>query len=935
MKKILYTLISLLVMVSCNHDEIDIPATLQQESGEKVKITFDVNIPEAQKVESRGFDEKATLSSLWLVLFDEYGYYVGKAQAYKDANKKSNEISGVNMNSVIPFYVELNVTENPRIIHFVGNCDLSNAILAGHENNIISRLNVSGGQDAYWQRINIAEIKKKDGATADPNGLFEGVLPGEMNPVHLLRNFAKITVDVSKAQVSNGTFVYGGFDIITTESHGSVAPYLGSSETTSFPTFVKSENDCVSYDNLLGIGYTGFTPGSSQEENTFDKNTKNFSVPPSFSINAQYLYERNNEDGRTYVIVKGTWNGKDTYYKIDLIREVEGSAVTYFHILRNFHYSISILSVEGKGSDTAKEAAAGAASNNIFASVELQHLTNIGKDKARLFVNYTSKTLISNAPVTLEYYFLNENGVAENDRIRIQVEDGKVFDSVSDPVHGSNNVENDGYSYITLTPNTPETLSMEQRITLYDTKTGLQRTVIYTLKQHYEFEKVEIRYATAPSAVGGEFEYIFTLPKDMPKSFFPMTFLVEAVPQTIYPNVDTNNGTLKYQPMPATTLDQSFGYERTVTWEEYSASRDIVCGFKVNTASYNGTVISVSHDLFKTGLAILGGTATSGTFSDLTINGVSSAATVPYGIDEDVTVTFNMDVVDATTLVKIEAAGMASASSSTGFIEKNADRTFTYTPTRKAGKQIVTFKTGNEKDSGSVKISSGETSTNKKYTNTLIGSYTRVFPEWSGLAINGKSDGSAAIEYNPKGTDVTITFNMPVIYDEDGNLITITVMASQLVNGDDKDGSYTYTPTTAGKQTVKLKTDGKVHGAGTVKLTASSGYTTSLEVGFKNVLTLTSSNLRADENINASVIGNNTRDVSVYPSDSYSGALASGLNFSTSGSYALSSGNVSITLAENMSTLYFRYTAGFGNNHNASTTIAAIVSADGATLSFD
>ena len=172
MKKILYTLFSLFVLASCTHDELDIPAPLQQESGEKVKLTFNVNIPEAQSVETRAF-ESATLNTLWLVLFDEFGYYVGKAQAYKDGNKTSGEISGVEMTKTTQFYVELNVTKSPRIIHFIGNYDLAGATLAGHENAIISRLNVTGGQDAYWQRINVAEIAKKDGAVADKTtGLF-------------------------------------------------------------------------------------------------------------------------------------------------------------------------------------------------------------------------------------------------------------------------------------------------------------------------------------------------------------------------------------------------------------------------------------------------------------------------------------------------------------------------------------------------------------------------------------------------------------------------------------------------------------------------------------------------------------------------------------------------------------------------------------------
>ena len=603
MKKILYTLFTLLVMVSCNQDEIDISASLKQESGEKVKLTFNVSIPEAQKVESRAFGEDATLSSLWLVLFDEQGYYVGKAQA-KNVDASSTTISGVNMDTETSFYVELDVTESPRIIHFIGNYDLANATLAGHENAIISRLNVTDGQDAYWQRINVAEIAKEDGAVADETtGLFVGKLPAEMNPVYLLRNFAKITVE--KATDVTSSFIYTGFDIITTESHGSVAPYMGTGNI-SFPMFTGK-----SYDNLLGSGYTGFTPGSSQEENTFNKDTKSFSVEPSFSIDAQYLYERNNQDGQTYVIVKGQWNGQDTYYKIELIRTVQGSAVTYYHILRNFHYNIKIKKVEGAGYGSPEAAAAGAASNNIFASVELQHLTNIGTGNARLFVNYASKTLISDAPVTLEYRFVNEDGDDDNSRIQIEGGAGEVIASISGPVHGSNAVENAGYSYITINPNAPGTLSKEQSITLYDPETGLQRKIEYTLRNAYPLE-VTCSSNVAPS-VGSPVEVTIKIDAGLPDYLFPLTFYVESSKLSIYPDANKSS-------MPVHTREtvvegkngNSFGYDRVLSLTEYEQLEadavdgkvSIPCHFFTNMAN-SASDIYVYNELFALGKASL------------------------------------------------------------------------------------------------------------------------------------------------------------------------------------------------------------------------------------------------------------------------------------------------------------------------------------------
>lgn len=632
MKKILYTLFSLFVLASCTHDELDIPAPLQQESGEKVKLTFNVNIPEAQSVETRAFGESATLNTLWLVLFDEFGYYVGKAQAKNATDNNSNTIGNVTMDNpnterldVTPFYVELNVTKSPRIIHFIGNYDLANATLAGHENAIISRLNVTGGQDAYWQRINVDEIAKKDGATDDGNGLFEGKLPTEMDPVvHLLRNFAKITVE--KATDVTSSFIYTGFDIITTESHGSVAPYNVATDRASFPTFISDENTCVSYQSLLDDDYTGFIPGASTHQNTFNKEANNFSANPSFSAEAQYLYERNNADGQTYVIVKGQWNGTDTYYKIDLIREVEGSAVTYFHILRNFHYKIVIRSVEGAGADTPEEAAAGAASNNIFASVELQHLTNIGDGEARLFVNYTSKTLISNAPVTLEFNFLNESGDAENSRIAFQEgNEADVFASIAGPYHVDGEgydeslVENTGYSYYVITPKTPGTLPLDESLTLYDKgiknsnneyttqPTGLQRKVEYTLRNAYPLS------ATCNSPVaddmGSSVDVSISIDDDLPSYLFPLTFYIESSALSIYPDASKNNMPVNNR---ATIVEgktgNSFGFDRVLTWTEYetlkeSASNEKVsvpCHFLTNMDN-SASDIYVYNDLFELG----------------------------------------------------------------------------------------------------------------------------------------------------------------------------------------------------------------------------------------------------------------------------------------------------------------------------------------------
>lgn len=955
MKKILFTIFSLFILASCSHNEIDVPNPLQEEK-ETVNLTFSVNVPQIQSAASRAFGETATLRNLYVIVFDERGNYVQTAGATNLTVNNETDANG-NKNTETNFTVTLAKTDSPRILHFIGNADVS-SITYGSSELDLSRLKVSLPNDAtstydsgaYWQRVEF------------PNGINEEQIEGRMDPVYLVRNFAKISVSISSNIDKPDNIAYSSFTVVNVENSGSVAPYYLNKSTNElgYAQYVQTDDNGQflkeaqtnlakrnDYNHLVNTQkYTGYVPGSSTTIQSKASITGTGDGGLSFGESSYYLYERtHNNDVPTFVIVKalvgtGT-SAKATYYKIDLVTNTVPAA--YYHILRNFAYNITIEKISGEGYASAQEAANNPAGNNIFASTELQSLTNISDGTGRLFVNYTSRTLVSGMPVTLEYMYIpdiaNEDNTANGVVQFVKGQSSATQEAILNyGNYSTTNVENEGYSSVTIYPNTPGESPIIQSLTLY--AGGLQRTVTYTLQPYFRFNNVTTTSISETPNIGSKFEFKFNLPDGMDQSLFPMTFIVEANPQTIYPNTDDANNDDKqdYASMPATTLEQSFGYERTVTWEDYNATENhtIVCGFKINTTNY-ATVISVSHDLFKTGITSLGENALKGEFSNLTINGAASAK-VAYGEGQDAIVTFDMNLVDETTLVKITAAGMASATSTTGFIEKNADGTFTYTPTRKAGKQTITFKTGNATTNGSIRVESGETGDSKKYANSLTANYTREFIAWSGLAINGKSDGSAAIEYiGTSGNDAAITFYMPHIKDMNGNDITVTITASQFASSSttgvtkENNGTFTYTPTKAGWQSVTLKTDGAVHGAGTVKLTASSGYTTALEVGFKNVLTLTSSNLKANKNTDSN-------DVTVYANSNYSGtALATGLSFAGSSPYTLNNGPKTIILSEGMTTLYFRYSTWFfgTTNHDAYATIAAIVSANGATLSFD
>ena len=66
MKKIIYAILGIFMMVACTDDHLEDIPTLPKEntSGEKVTLNFSVTIPESQNVDSRSFGEKATISKM-------------------------------------------------------------------------------------------------------------------------------------------------------------------------------------------------------------------------------------------------------------------------------------------------------------------------------------------------------------------------------------------------------------------------------------------------------------------------------------------------------------------------------------------------------------------------------------------------------------------------------------------------------------------------------------------------------------------------------------------------------------------------------------------------------------------------------------------------------------------------------------------------------
>lgn len=82
----------------------------------------------------------------------------------------------------------------------------------------------------------------------------------------------------------------------------------------------------------------------------------------------QLATDEENHLKRPCIIVKGVYEGKSCYYRVDFAKHPAKGDVTYMDIVRNHSYNITVTNVSGRGSDTAHEALKSKAAN-ITASV--------------------------------------------------------------------------------------------------------------------------------------------------------------------------------------------------------------------------------------------------------------------------------------------------------------------------------------------------------------------------------------------------------------------------------------------------------------------------------------------------------------------------------------------------------------------------------------
>lgn len=601
MKKLLLYIFTVFILISCS-DDLSNEQWIEG-TGKKVKLSFKVNIPEMSSP-SRSFGSPS-VANLYLIVFDNNGYYVEKVKAEKESTQVSST-------SETEFTVTLTASATPRNIHFIGNYNGAEQLTFGSESDVVGSMKHTDNQDAYWQRKNYGVIA--DGT--------------ELGTIPLIRNHAKITL---KNESTN--FILKSFTIVNIVTEGYVSPY--NMNNGSFAQFIDVNEDGTytlrDYDDITsgGEGYVGYVPGTAElnlkttidNEDIWIMDTNEDKIADS----PFYLYERRFEtNNHTFMIVKGQYidaNGTthdESYYKVDLVYKDNNNVTQYYNILRNFHYAVTINNVTGDGKESATEAYdMSGAHNNLTASIELQSLTNISDGVSRLYVSYTEETIVSSEPITLLYKYvpsvsqstINNNTKNQSGVVDCIWEEGEVIESLS-IAESDETGSNTGWRAITITPKEPDTNeAKKQTITLI--AGNLSRTITYILRTPY-IMNIECYDGSGTDKTDKEVEedmqekvnVDITIPANLPESLFPLTFFVEAEKRTLYPDAS------KGQKLPVGTDIPSlfdggatFGYNLEVTWDMYynaidkTYNRNYSCYLLTNTES-NASRIRVFNKYF-------------------------------------------------------------------------------------------------------------------------------------------------------------------------------------------------------------------------------------------------------------------------------------------------------------------------------------------------
>lgn len=361
----------MLLFSSCTDEKHPVEEYDNLMDGTPINVSLGTTIPGEDLSQIRlGGEDLGDVQTLKVFVFDKNRRFLYSRTAVIEGQVMEIS-SSIDENNILPdkkkggithkrtISLQLLSSKEKRYIHFFANHDFD-------ENNFPQDFALKGISDGeliagmhtnkfgeYWSLIELEE-------GISHNSLNKNII------VKLLRNYAKATIEVD-SKVKN--FELETFSVYNIPAEGTVAPFIS-----------HLENGKLVYD-------FPFKPNKpTLPSNLTLRNSEMVSLN-----NTIYFFENSNEKEqhqKTFLILKGKYNNEaSTYYKIDFAHTSETGITNLYNIIRNTHYRFKIKYVNAKGHQKITDAVEAPASNNIYASVELEEFSSIAKGKHKMTVS--------------------------------------------------------------------------------------------------------------------------------------------------------------------------------------------------------------------------------------------------------------------------------------------------------------------------------------------------------------------------------------------------------------------------------------------------------------------------------------------------------------------------------------------------------------------
>lgn len=479
-KKIAFYLIAGIVTMLSGCVDPDMGKTGDTSLPDELSLRFSFTIPGNTVVNTRSIDpDGEPVSSIWLFLFNESGYYLGHVRANEVTYQKTETNEGGKFSTP-------SIPSTVRSIHFIANYNAADVddseLLNRTEKEVMTRFTSSSGRLVYWGR-------KVFNSETELTSYFKD---NSTSPIILYRNQAAITYNKNNLNLN-----IQGFAICNTYAKGTVVPYNHQNETDPFNFDLTESQGHAVHD------YVTLCSGEDLIKATDPEDTE---VQNEWGL--RYIFEHENaQDDPMFAIFK--IDGK--YYKLMIVDDQSNP----YKIIRNHRYIFNFHSAPPTtlGYATFEEAKNGVAANNVWVSID-NELPSIGDGTSALtiegettriyterkdeVINFTCTGGITSDQVTATW--LSNEGLASSD-LNLQY----------DPATGKGSV----------TVSLNEIADTPQYGTLQIKAGKYPRTIQIVYLNKFDFAPVWTS-SSVPRRSGEPVSIVFNIPDTYPEELFPV-----------------------------------------------------------------------------------------------------------------------------------------------------------------------------------------------------------------------------------------------------------------------------------------------------------------------------------------------------------------------------------------------------------------------------